>query len=259
MATEEHKVPQTNFESGLSMEYQHQSQPQLQSQSKPRIITTEQIPGQEQEGTPLLEDPIKLFVGQLPKECDEADVHTFFERYGEIVDLTMIKDRSSGKHKGCAFVTFRKLSSAHVCINELNDKVSFPSATSTLQIKPADNHQKEYKLFVGMIPKSLDERAITRIFAVYGELKEVHIIRGPDRLPKGCAFIKYTSKQAALAAINDLNDRLLDISTRPIVVKFVVYQDARKSVLVPTTHLPLSDVVAQIGHKLGTNCAQTMP
>lgn len=211
MVTGEQNVSQTGIETNLNMTHQ--------SQLLPRIVTTEQSPGQDQSST-LIEEPIKLFVGQLPKECEMADVHTFFERYGEIVDLTMIKDKSNGKQKGCAFLTFREKSVADTCINELNDKVAFPSAVNPLQIRPADLHEKEYKLFVGMLPKSLDERAIDRIFSVYGELKEVHIIRGPDKQPKGCAFIKYTNKRAALTAIECTNNRLLDISTRPIVVKF---------------------------------------
>lgn len=209
----EEQVSQTIFESNLIM--QHPQQP-----LQPRIATTDRLSEQGKQHMTSVGEPIKLFVGQLPKDCVEEDVHTFFESYGEIVDLTIIKDKSSGRQKGCAFLTFLENSAAHKCISELNDKVAFPSAVKPLQIKPADPHEKEYKLFVGMLPRSLDESAIARIFSAYGELKEVHVIRGPDKQPKGCAFIKYTNKRAALTAIESTNNRLLDISTRPIVVKF---------------------------------------
>ena len=46
------------------------------------------------------------------------------------------------------------------------------------------------------------------MFHIYGELREVHIIRGPDGSPKGCAFVKYVDKEAAIAAIEDLHDTI---------------------------------------------------
>ena len=174
---------------------------------------------------------MKLFVGQLPSGCDEADVHTFFEQFGEILNLTIIKDKLTGKPRGCAFLTYIKNSSAQACMDQLNEKVPFPSATKLLQIKPADPHEKDFKLFVGMLPKSYDEQALYRVFSIYGAVKEVHIIRGPDKQPKGCAFIKYADKQAALKAVQHANNRILDISSvRPIVVKFADASNHRNKI-----------------------------
>ena len=51
-------------------------------------------------------------------------------------------------------------------------------------------------------------------------LGEVHIIRGPEGSSKGCAFVKFVDREAAMVAIEDMNDVIPAGSTRPLVVKF---------------------------------------
>lgn len=58
-------------------------------------------------------------------------------------------------------------------IDELNEKVAFPDSTTNLQIRPADVTEREYKLFIGMLPKSVDDNALFRRFSIYGPVKEV--------------------------------------------------------------------------------------
>ena len=45
-------------------------------------------------------DAVKLFVGQIPKTFDEAQVREIMEPFGAIYDITVIKDRVTGVHKG---------------------------------------------------------------------------------------------------------------------------------------------------------------
>lgn len=63
-----------------------------------------------------------------------------------------------------------------------------------------------------MLPKTFTENELFNMFASFGELKEVHIIRGPEGSPKGCAFVKFVTKDAAVNAINVLNDSIPDVS-----------------------------------------------
>ena len=43
---------------------------------------------------------IKLFVGQIPKTWEEEEVREILEPYGPIRELTILKDKMSGTHKG---------------------------------------------------------------------------------------------------------------------------------------------------------------
>ena len=49
----------------------------------------------------------QIFVGGLPDNIAEKDLKTFFTQFGEIKELTVPKDRHSGKTKNFAFITYK--------------------------------------------------------------------------------------------------------------------------------------------------------
>jgi cold-inducible RNA-binding protein len=51
---------------------------------------------------------MKLFVGGLNFETDNAGLRRGFESFGEIDDVAVISDRETGRSRGFGFVTFRE-------------------------------------------------------------------------------------------------------------------------------------------------------
>lgn len=80
---------------------------------------------------------------------------------------------------------------------------------NALQVRFAETQvDRDNKLFIGMLPKTLGEQDLHDLFSMYGELREVHVIRGPEGGAKGCAFVKFVEREAAVAAIENLNDTI---------------------------------------------------
>ncbi|OQR99335.1 CUG-BP- and ETR-3-like factor [Achlya hypogyna] len=170
-------------------------------------------------------DAVKLFVGQVPRTMEEADLRPILEAFGPLYDIVIIRDKVSGTHRGCAFVTFCTRAAAEAAIETLHNQVTLPMSSNPLQVRPAEGQagaSQEHKLFIGMIPKHADESSIREVFAPHGAIEEIYILRHPATgQSKGCAFLKFKDRHSASTAIEAFNGTYtMDRGTAPLVVKF---------------------------------------
>lgn len=64
--------------------------------------------------------PTKLFVGGFGSTTTVGDLRTFFSRFGEIVDLVIVPDRSTGQSRGFGYVSYQSAAAADEAIKSMN-------------------------------------------------------------------------------------------------------------------------------------------
>ncbi|WOG94785.1 hypothetical protein DCAR_0314082 [Daucus carota subsp. sativus] len=169
------------------------------------------------------EESVKLFVGQVPKQMKEEELIELFEQFAVVEEVNIIKDKITRASRGCCFLICPSREEADKAVNGCHNKKTLPGAASPLQVKYADGELErlEHKLFIGMLPKNVTEVEVSDLFSQYGDIKDLQILRGSQQTSKGCAFLKYETKEQAVAAIEALNgNHRMEGSTVPLVVKW---------------------------------------
>ncbi|XP_012945743.1 CUGBP Elav-like family member 3-B [Aplysia californica] len=95
--------------------------------------------------------------------------------------------------------------------------------------KSPSNEKEDRKLFVGMLNKSQTEEDVRQLFHSYGTIEECTILRDQSGNSKGCAFVKFSNHQDAVAAINALHgSQTMSGASSSLVVKFADTEKERQ-------------------------------
>lgn len=65
-------------------------------------------------------DSAYVYVGGIPFDLTEGDLLAVFAQYGEIVDVNLVRDKSTGKSKGFAFLAYEDQRSTNLAVDNLN-------------------------------------------------------------------------------------------------------------------------------------------
>lgn len=177
-------------------------------------------------------ESVKLFVGQVPKHMTETQLLAMFQEFASVDEVNIIKDKATRASRGCCFVICPSREEADKAINACHNKKTLPGASSPLQVKYADGELErlEHKLFIGMLPKNVSDAEVSELFSNYGTITDLQLLRGYQQTSKGCAFLKFETKEQALAAIEALNGKhKIEGSTVPLVVKWADTEKERQA------------------------------
>ncbi|CAD6998764.1 unnamed protein product [Ceratitis capitata] len=112
---------------------------------------------------------------------------------------------------------------------------------------------KKRKLFVGMLNKKLNENDVRKLFEVHGAIEECTVLRDQNGQSKGCAFVTFATKHAAISAIKvTLNqNKTMEGCTSPLVVKFADTQKEKEQKKIQQIQANLWNLASNINIPLG--------
>ncbi|VDL84803.1 unnamed protein product [Nippostrongylus brasiliensis] len=142
----------------------------------------------------------------IPRHWNEPDCRKLFEKYGPVFSLNILRDRQTQVSKGCCFVTFYHRKDAIAAQSALHNIEIIEGMHHPVQMKPADTENRnERKLFIGQLARKHNEDDIRNYFGKFGHIEECTVLRESDGKSRGCAFVTYTNRTSALAAIKDMH------------------------------------------------------
>ncbi|KAJ0245978.1 RNA recognition motif domain-containing protein [Hirschfeldia incana] len=121
----------------------------------------------------------KIFFGGIARETTSDDFVKHFEKYGEITDSVIMKDRKTGQPRGFGFVTYADSSVVDKVIQE-NHVINGKQVEIKRTIprgSMSSNEIKTKKIFVCGVPSTVDDDEFKEFFMQFGELKEHQIMR----------------------------------------------------------------------------------
>lgn len=158
------------------------------------------------------------------KRVSEDEFREAFSKFGNIEDLKIPRDHTTGEPKGIAFIKFSKTSEAAKALEEMNNK-TLPSTTRPLKVMVAanrseiqsdDNDEEKYlRLFI-TVPRSMEEEAAKEIFSAYGQIDYVRMQRDRNTgETKGFAYVKYRKFSEAARAVEECDQKYRAIFAQP--------------------------------------------
>ncbi|KAI3408619.1 uncharacterized protein J3R85_020181 [Psidium guajava] len=188
----------------------------------------------------------KLYVAEVPRTAVQEDIRPLFEQYGHVLEVVLLWDKRTGQQQGSCFVKYATLEEADRAIIGLNNNYTFPGEGSPIKVRYADGERERPgpqlfppikvrhsdgererpgpvvdKLYVGGLNKQASKVEIEEIFSPYGVVEEVYIVRDELKHSRGCAFVKYSHRDMALAAIKALSGNFtMRGCDLPLIVRF---------------------------------------
>jgi RNA recognition motif-containing protein len=181
------------------------------------------------------EDACKLFVAGLPDSVTEDVLREIFEAVGgTVVDVSLPRDRATGRPRGFGFVTFSTAEEASNARQSLDGSLQ---AGRSISVRPFSSEPprrgetrtsegagggsastEDRTLYVGNLPYDASQQEVIQFLGEHGvtQIARVHLPSGPDGRPRGFGFVTLQSADAANQAIISL--RGVEVRGRRLLV-----------------------------------------
>ncbi|KAF8406176.1 hypothetical protein HHK36_008256 [Tetracentron sinense] len=193
-------------------------------------------------------DQVKLFVGGISWETNEDTLKDHFNKYGDVVESVIMRDKSTGEARGFGFVLFSDSSAADKALQDkhviLGRTVEVKKAVPRVEQHQNHHHHHHHhhhqqqqqnkgssknssnggsnnqfrtkKIFVGGLSASLTEEEFKSYFEKFGRITDVVVMYdSATHRPRGFGFITFDSEEAVenvmQKSFHELNNKLVEV------------------------------------------------
>jgi len=189
-----------------------------------------------------------VFVNQLVTRTTEKDIKHYFRRKVgcKINDVILLRDKRTGRHKGCAYVELKHVEDVHKALqvsghppdfqrfpilvkaSEAEKNYIIPASSATVTagmmgsqtqsaplVGPEGKLLESQKVYVGSLDPSITQEHLFALFSQFGQLQRVSVQMDPSSgISKGYAFLSFRDPKEANLAIQTMSNQVL--GGRPI-------------------------------------------
>jgi len=122
----------------------------------------------------------KLFIGGLNYETTEDSLRTYFEQWGEVVDCVVMKNPTTSRSRGFGFITYQtseQLDDAQTNRPHTIDNKKLDTKRAMPRDGSEETQASVKKMFVGGLEETTSEEEIKEIFAKFGTVEKVDMIK----------------------------------------------------------------------------------
>ncbi|KAJ8749109.1 hypothetical protein K2173_013716 [Erythroxylum novogranatense] len=157
----------------------------------------------------------KVFVGGIAWDTSEESLRHHFSQYGDVSQVFIMRDKSTGRPRGFGFVVFsdpslldrvirdthtidgRTVEAKRALSREEQHGSSRHGNLHATRGPAQEGHFKTRKIFVGGLPSSLTEEEFCQYFENYGHVTDVVVMYDQQtHRPRGFGFITFDTEDA---------------------------------------------------------------
>ncbi|XP_065335056.1 heterogeneous nuclear ribonucleoprotein A3 homolog 2 isoform X3 [Cloeon dipterum] len=140
----------------------------------------------------------KLFIGGLDYKTTEESLKSYFEQWGEIVDVVVMKDPKTKRSRGFGFITYSDSSMVDEAQNARPHRVDGREVEPKRAVPRQDINKPESgatvkKLFVGGLSDAIGEEELRDYFTQFGDITSAVVVTDKETGKKrGFGFVEFT-------------------------------------------------------------------
>ncbi|KAL1226233.1 Flowering time control protein FCA [Cardamine amara subsp. amara] len=172
----------------------------------------------------------KLYVAPVSKTATEDNIRQVFEKYGNVTEIILPKDKMNGERTAYCFVKYKKIEEGNAAIAALTEQFTFPGEMAPVKVRFADAERERTGFATAQIPDKLYVRCLNKlttkmevheVFSTYGVIEDIYMALDDMKISRGYAFVQFSRREMALAAIKGLNGVFtMRGSDQPLTVRF---------------------------------------